>query len=112
MVALPKSTHLVSKRIALGQIVIVYVIGFINGDQTEAVMHPVRVAASTGVGLLACVLALLLPVPRLAFKEVTYLCLQTMLHLCRKSFRSLGHIINTKYITLVRLNWTFSYFLK
>ncbi|PON51453.1 P-hydroxybenzoic acid efflux pump subunit [Trema orientale] len=74
VVALPESTHLVSKRIALGQIVIVYVIGFINGDQTDAVMHPVRVAASTGVGLLACVLALLLPFPRLAFKEVKHNC--------------------------------------
>lgn len=70
VVALPESTHLVSKRIALGQIVIVYVIGFIHGDKTEAVMHTLRVAASTGVGVLACVLALLLPFPRLACKEV------------------------------------------
>ncbi|EXB52249.1 hypothetical protein L484_001852 [Morus notabilis] len=70
VVALPESTHLVSKRVALGQIVIVYVIGFINGDKTEAVMHTLRVAASTGVGVLACVLALLLPFPRLACKEV------------------------------------------
>ncbi|PON58966.1 P-hydroxybenzoic acid efflux pump subunit [Parasponia andersonii] len=76
LVAVPESTHLVSKRIALGQIVIVYVIGFINSDQTDAVMHPVRVAASTGVGLLACVLALLLPFPRLAFKEVKHNCQQ------------------------------------
>ncbi|KAL5581042.1 hypothetical protein UlMin_013484 [Ulmus minor] len=69
VVALPESTHLVSKRIALGQIVIVYVIGFINGDHTDPIMHPLRVAASTAVGVLACVLALLLPIPRLAFEE-------------------------------------------
>ncbi|XP_062083337.1 uncharacterized protein LOC133789520 [Humulus lupulus] len=74
VVALPESTHLISKRIALGQIVIVYVVGFINGDLDEAVMHPLRVAASTGVGLSACVLALLLPFPRLAFKEVKHNC--------------------------------------
>ncbi|KAM6577947.1 hypothetical protein CsatB_029784 [Cannabis sativa] len=74
VVALPESTHLISKRIALGQIVIVYVVGFINGELDEAVMHPLRVAASTGVGLSACVLALLLPFPRLAFKEVKHNC--------------------------------------
>lgn len=71
VVALPESTHLVSKRIALGQIVIVYVMGFINnGEKTEPVMHTARVAVSTGVGVLACVLALLLPFPRLACQEV------------------------------------------
>ncbi|KAL5581044.1 hypothetical protein UlMin_013486 [Ulmus minor] len=74
VVALPESTHLVSKRIALGQIVIVYVIGFINGDHTDPIMHPLRVAASTAVGVLACVLALLLPIPRLAFEEVKHNC--------------------------------------
>lgn len=70
VVALPESTHLVSKRIALGQIVIVYVMGFIKGEKNEAVMHTARVAVSTGVGVLACVLALLLPFPRLACEEV------------------------------------------
>ncbi|XWS28857.1 hypothetical protein CRYUN_Cryun25bG0107700 [Craigia yunnanensis] len=74
VVVLPKSTHLIAKRIALGQIVIVYVIGFINGEQTEPVMHPVHVAASTAVGVLACVLALLLPYPRLACCEAKKNC--------------------------------------
>lgn len=71
MVALPgEATHLVSKRIALAETVIVYVFAFINGGSTEAIMHPLHVAASTGVGVLACVLALLVPFPRLASQEV------------------------------------------
>ncbi|XVF05535.1 hypothetical protein REPUB_Repub05bG0180500 [Reevesia pubescens] len=74
VVVLPESTHLLAKRIALGQIVIVYVIGFINGGQTEPIMHPVHVAASTAVGVLACVLALLLPYPRLACCEAKKNC--------------------------------------
>ncbi|XP_038717511.1 uncharacterized protein LOC120010750 [Tripterygium wilfordii] len=74
VVVLPEGTHLIAKRIALGQIVITYVIGFINGPHTEAVMHPVHVAASTGVGVMACVLALVFPYPRLACLEVKQNC--------------------------------------
>lgn len=73
LVVLPENTHLISKRIALGQIVIVYVIGFVNGMHTEPVMHPIRVAASTALGVVACVLALLFPYPSLACREVTIL---------------------------------------
>ncbi|GAB4860180.1 hypothetical protein Ancab_011657 [Ancistrocladus abbreviatus] len=73
-VALPEWTHLIAKRIALGQVVIVYVIGYINGEKTKAVMHPVHVAASTAVGVVACVLALLLPYPQLASMEVKQNC--------------------------------------
>ncbi|KAL2545533.1 hypothetical protein Fot_14766 [Forsythia ovata] len=74
VVVLPENTHLISKRIALGQIVIVYVLGFINGMHTEPIMHPVRVAASTALGVVACVLALLFPYPSLACHEVTENC--------------------------------------
>lgn len=69
-VAFPEGTHLVAKRIALGQIVLTYVMGFVNGEHSGAVMLPVRVAASTAIGVLACVLALFLPYPRLACYEV------------------------------------------
>ncbi|OMO91284.1 hypothetical protein COLO4_18477, partial [Corchorus olitorius] len=69
VVVLPESTHLIAKRIALGQIVLVYVIGFIKGGEAHPIMHPVHVAASTAVGVAACVLALLLPYPRLASCE-------------------------------------------
>lgn len=74
VVVLPGWTHILAKRIALGQIVLVYVIAFINGAETDAVMHPLRLAASTAVGVLACVLALLLPYPRLACFEVRQNC--------------------------------------
>ncbi|KAL3530727.1 hypothetical protein ACH5RR_010049 [Cinchona calisaya] len=70
VVVLPENSHLISKRIALGQIVIVYVLAFINGSQTEPIMHPIHVLASTFVGVVACVLALLLPYPSLACYEV------------------------------------------
>ncbi|XP_061373232.1 uncharacterized protein LOC133315595 [Gastrolobium bilobum] len=71
MVVLPaETTHLIAKRIALGQTVILYVIAYINGVHTEPLMHPLRVAASTSLGAFACVLALLFPFPRLACHQV------------------------------------------
>lgn len=71
VVAFPEGTHLIAKRIALGQIVIMYVIAFINGvDTHEAIMHSLNVAASTAIGVLASVIALLVPYPRLACWEV------------------------------------------
>ncbi|XP_022157897.1 uncharacterized protein LOC111024503 [Momordica charantia] len=70
VVLLPSSTHLLAKRIALGQIVIIYVVGFIGGASTEPLMHPLHVAATTAMGAAASVCATLLPFPRLAFLEV------------------------------------------
>lgn len=80
VVALPESTHIVAKRIALGQIVLVYVIAFIHRETTEPIMHTVRVGVSTAVGIFACVLALLLPFPRLACREV---CLSLYIYIHR-----------------------------
>lgn len=82
VVVLPQNTHIIAKRIALGQIVLVYVLGYINGVNTEPVMHPIHVATSTALGLFACVLALLFPVPNLASLQVTTLSstLSTLLH--------------------------------
>ncbi|KAF8030862.1 hypothetical protein BT93_D0142 [Corymbia citriodora subsp. variegata] len=74
VVALPGATHGTAKRIALGQIVLVYVIGYIEKERIEAVMHPLHVAASTAVGALACPLALLLPFPRTACHEIKENC--------------------------------------
>ncbi|KAL1532227.1 hypothetical protein AAHA92_32259 [Salvia divinorum] len=71
VVALPETTHLIAKRIALGQIVLVYVIAFVIGGRTQTVMHPLHLAASTALGTAACVLALLLPFPCLAYWQVT-----------------------------------------
>lgn len=74
VVLLPSSTHLLAKRIALGQIVIIYVVGFIGGASTEPLMHPLHVAATTAMGAAASVCATLLPFPRLAFLEVILNC--------------------------------------
>ncbi|XP_059302645.1 uncharacterized protein LOC132054690 [Lycium ferocissimum] len=74
VVVLPENTHLIAKRISLGQIVIVYVIAYINGGLTETIMHPLHVAASTGLGAVACVLALIFPYPFLACCEVKRNC--------------------------------------
>ncbi|RVW66150.1 hypothetical protein CK203_007342 [Vitis vinifera] len=74
VVGLPEWSGLVVERIALGQIVIVYLLALLKGGETDAVMHPVHVAASTAVGVLACVLALLFPYPRLASYEVKQKC--------------------------------------
>jgi len=84
VVVLPENTHLIAKRIALGQIVLVYVIAYINGGQTETIMHPVHVAASTGLGVVACVLALIFPYPCLACCEVKILDFSCMVCLIIK----------------------------
>lgn len=62
---------LVTKRIALAQIVLIYVASFdFKQPQPRPVMHPIPVLATTVVGVAAAVLALLVPYPRLAFYEV------------------------------------------
>ncbi|KAG2327472.1 hypothetical protein Bca52824_010200 [Brassica carinata] len=124
VVVLPNGlTHLVAKRIALGQIVLIYVIGYINGAETEPVMHPLRVAASTALGVIACVLALLIPLPRLATCEVKESCKEigqnvtTRVKLYMKAFyaedaisamasvsqaRELSHTSSKRYQTIKR----------
>ncbi|KAJ4891219.1 Uncharacterized protein Rs2_30967 [Raphanus sativus] len=124
VVVLPNgSTHLVAKRIALGQIVLIYVIGYINGAETEPVMHPLRVAASTALGVIACVFALLIPLPRLATCEVKESCkeigqnITTRVKLYMKAFcaedaisamasvsqaRELSHTSSKRYQTIKR----------
>ncbi|XP_061341495.1 uncharacterized protein LOC133287827 [Gastrolobium bilobum] len=69
VVALPESTHLLTKRIAFGQLVNVYVSTVIYGGQEGVAMHPIQVACSTALGALASVLAMLVPYPRLAYYE-------------------------------------------
>ncbi|KAI4385540.1 hypothetical protein MLD38_003554 [Melastoma candidum] len=69
-----RRTHVLCKRIALGQIVLIYVRGFIMKEEIDPIMHPLHVAASTAVGVLACVLAVSLPFPRLATYEVRQNC--------------------------------------
>ncbi|KAL4021797.1 hypothetical protein IC575_020615 [Cucumis melo] len=70
VVALPERTHLLTKRIAFGQLVIVYVGTVIHGGQISFVKHPIRVASSTAAGALAAVAAMMIPFPRLAFFQI------------------------------------------
>lgn len=79
LVSLPKSTHIVTKRVALGQIVIVYVAAFMNREKhVEASVYPLHAALSTAVGAAASILALLVPVPRLACLKVTRLLMNIL----------------------------------
>ncbi|KAK6152475.1 hypothetical protein DH2020_015110 [Rehmannia glutinosa] len=59
--ALPECTHLMAKRIAFGQIVLVCTDVVLSGGTSGGVMHPMYVAASTALGALASLLALLVP---------------------------------------------------
>ncbi|KAK6140164.1 hypothetical protein DH2020_026162 [Rehmannia glutinosa] len=75
LVVLPESTHLTAKRIALGQIALVCTEAVIARDDNKyGFMHPLHIGASTALGALACVLALLLPFPGLAHHKVQKLC--------------------------------------
>ncbi|WOK95556.1 hypothetical protein Cni_G04263 [Canna indica] len=74
VVALPEATSLVTKRIALGQIIIIYVATsnqVIHFGHPEAMLHPVHVAASTALGVAASLVASLFPYPRLARYEIS-----------------------------------------
>jgi len=73
LVALPvESTHLVTKQIAFGQLVNVYVRTVIDGAEEKVAMHTIHVVCSTALGAVAAVLAMLLPCPspRLAISQV------------------------------------------
>ncbi|KAL8039405.1 hypothetical protein ABFS82_10G033500 [Erythranthe guttata] len=71
VIVLPESTHLTAKRIALGQLVLACTEAVITSDESSSgFMHPLHIAASTALGALASVSALLLPFPRLAHYEV------------------------------------------
>lgn len=71
LIALPGSTHLTAKRIAFGQTVIIYVGAVIQGAKTGIIIHPIHVAASTALGAVASILAMLFPYPHLAYREVS-----------------------------------------
>ncbi|KFK38331.1 hypothetical protein AALP_AA3G100300 [Arabis alpina] len=75
IVAFPVSTSLLTKRIAFGQIVVVYVTFVVfNGEVAHVTMLPVHVAASTALGAIASLVAVLLPLPRLAHTQMTTDC--------------------------------------
>ncbi|XP_009787557.1 uncharacterized protein LOC107811427 [Nicotiana tabacum] len=70
LVALLECTHFRCKKIAFGQLVLVFADGVIRGVHTSVVVHPLRVAWSTVLGIVASLLALSLPYPKLAYFEV------------------------------------------
>ncbi|KAL9261798.1 hypothetical protein AKJ16_DCAP05684 [Drosera capensis] len=76
IVLMPKFIPLLSKRIALCGLVIVYVGTAIDGPDSRIVMRPLYVAASTTLGAGASILAMLLPFPHLATLEVKNKCKQ------------------------------------
>nr|XP_016462547.1 PREDICTED: uncharacterized protein LOC107785698 [Nicotiana tabacum] len=71
LVSLVECTHFRCKKIAFGQLVLVFADGVIRGLNTSAFVHPLRVAWSTVLGIVASLLALSLPYPRLAYYEVS-----------------------------------------
>lgn len=70
LVAIVECTHIRCKKIAFGQLVLVFADGAIRGVHTSVFVHPLRVACSTVLGIVASLLALSLPCPRLAYFEV------------------------------------------
>ncbi|CAN6357312.1 unnamed protein product [Urochloa humidicola] len=69
VIALPESVGPVAKRITLGQIIIIYVARFQQGERFAPLVHPWNVVACTALGVVAALLAVLLPWPRLATRE-------------------------------------------
>ncbi|RDX82086.1 hypothetical protein CR513_37168, partial [Mucuna pruriens] len=69
LVALPESTHLVTKQLAFGQLVNVYVSTVVDDGRSGLPMHTLHVICSTAFGALASLIAILLPYPRLAYYQ-------------------------------------------
>ncbi|TKY62266.1 p-hydroxybenzoic acid efflux pump subunit AaeB [Spatholobus suberectus] len=69
-VALPESTNLVTKQLAFGQLVNVYVSTVVTGPEGGVAIHPIHVVCSTAFGAVASVLAMLIPFPLLAYYEI------------------------------------------
>ncbi|KAJ0770509.1 putative para-hydroxybenzoic acid efflux pump subunit AaeB/fusaric acid resistance protein [Helianthus annuus] len=70
VVSVPECLPLLTKRIAYVQLVIIYVGVVVRGNEAGPVTHPVHIAACTVLGVTGSVLALILPYPRLAVREV------------------------------------------
>ncbi|MFS7954002.1 hypothetical protein Hanom_Chr07g00625221 [Helianthus anomalus] len=73
VVSVPECLPLLTKRIAYVQLVIIYVGVVVRGNEAGPVTHPVHIAACTVLGVTGSVLALILPYPRLAVREVCFI---------------------------------------
>ncbi|KAE8099424.1 hypothetical protein FH972_017408 [Carpinus fangiana] len=99
-VALPESTHLMTKRLAFGQIVIVYVGVAIQGAETEVTEHLIQVASSAALGAMASVLAMFFPCPRLAYNEDGMLWERPSLPFFRANCMDLGEMLQEMEIPI------------
>ncbi|KAL8253083.1 hypothetical protein R6Q59_036776 [Mikania micrantha] len=70
VVSLPECLPILTKRIAYVQLVIIYVGVVVRGHAAGPVNHPVHIAACTVLGATGSVVAMILPYPRLAVREV------------------------------------------
>ncbi|KAL8232947.1 hypothetical protein R6Q57_002725 [Mikania cordata] len=70
VVSLPECLPILTKRIAFVQLVIIYVGVVVRGHAAGPVNHPVHIAACTVLGATGSVVAMILPYPRLAVREV------------------------------------------
>ncbi|QCD97825.1 hypothetical protein DEO72_LG6g2538 [Vigna unguiculata] len=111
LVALPvESTHLVTKQIAFGQLVNVYVRTVIDGAEEKVAMHTIHVVCSTALGAVAAVLAMLLPCPspRLAISQKRKLCKLYIHNICErlncnmKVISSSNNSVVVGYVTLAK----------
>ncbi|GFP98370.1 hypothetical protein PHJA_001980900 [Phtheirospermum japonicum] len=73
LVALPKSTHLTAKWIALGRIALICTEVVISSNKaSHGFMNPLHIGSSALLGTVACLLASLLPFPGLAHNKVLF----------------------------------------
>jgi hypothetical protein len=97
-IAYPKVTNITSKRAAFAQIVIIYVSAFMKRESMDAITYPLSIAGTTGIGTGCALLALILPVPRLAHHQVisllslNHLVIDEISHDCRAPNRDYSSI--------------------
>ncbi|KAL3628616.1 hypothetical protein CASFOL_027662 [Castilleja foliolosa] len=104
-VTMPESTHMTAKRIALGQISLIFTELVVSIDDTGyGFMNPLHVGASAILGAFASLLALLLPFPGLAHYKVKKLCelygenASERMSIYLKAFNAKDHKIKTELV--------------
>ncbi|KAJ7524377.1 hypothetical protein O6H91_17G002200 [Diphasiastrum complanatum] len=71
LIMYPKATHTLSKRVALAQTAIIYMSAYLQQDQMNGLIFPLRLATTTMMGTTIGTISILLPIPpRLAYYEI------------------------------------------
>lgn len=65
-IAYAKVVNITSKRVAFAQVVIIYISAFMMRETMDSITYPLRIAGTTALGAGCALLALILPVPKLA----------------------------------------------